>query len=177
MSLLPEYNLPETVARLVKFCEKVCDRGCCGIDAFDFSPLHVASYISAITGGMRDCDIAEWDERLAEVERATQIIEPNDDGFVCYIPNINHAFSRSLIEALIAEIRHSIRSAPVVVALSNHLASDTPVCKLIEDDWQRSQRKIQHGILPAAFVKFNWIGFIVKVLAAATICSLIKRLI
>jgi hypothetical protein len=332
MSLLPEYNLPENVARLVKFCEKVCDHGCCGIDAFDFSPLHVASYISAITGGVRDCDIAEWDERLAEVERATRILEPNDDGFVCYIPNINHAFSRShiealiaeirhsiraapevaalsnqlasvtpprkhiegawlpsltytyaygqetesmsqlpeyklpydiaglvdacrkscvsdcsgvdafdfsplhvasfilgdrgictrdmyyrdiaewverlaeverairilepnedgfvcyianlnqyisrsRIEALIAEIRHSIRSAPVVVALSNHLASDTPVCKLIEDDWQRSQRKIQHDILPAAFVKFNWIGFIVKILAAATICSLIKMLI
>ena len=103
MSHPPEYKLPENVAGLVEFCEKVCDRGCCGIDAFDFSPLHVASYISAITGGIRDCDIAEWDERLAEVERARQILEPNDDGFVCYIANLNQYFSRSRIEVLIAE--------------------------------------------------------------------------
>jgi hypothetical protein len=56
----PEIELPERLQYLVKYCEKACVAECCGIDAFDFSPLHIASYTES-----RDCALVSDSEPLA----------------------------------------------------------------------------------------------------------------
>ena len=141
MQLPTEYKLPEMLAGLVDYCEKTCLAACCGIDAFDFSPLHVASYISAFKGQIGENDVAEWEALLAEVESAIQTLEPNEDGLICYIANVGQYLRRAHIEVLIAEIRHSIRAAPEMLKRSNELASVTPAYKFIKDDLRRSPIK------------------------------------
>lgn len=70
--MLPEITLPDRLGSLVRYCEKNCVAECCGIDAFDFSPLHIASFLSAYTGRISDSDLIEW---AAELEKAKASIE------------------------------------------------------------------------------------------------------
>lgn len=35
---------------LIKYCETNCVAGCCGIDAYDFSPVHIASFLAQSSG-------------------------------------------------------------------------------------------------------------------------------
>jgi hypothetical protein len=63
-----EIALPERLKHLVRYCEKNCVAGCCGIDAFDFSPLHVASFLSAYTGRISPSDIEEWNAEITKAE-------------------------------------------------------------------------------------------------------------
>lgn len=61
MRKVPEIDLPDRLNYLVRYCEKNCVADCCGIDAFDFSPLHVASYLSAYSGEISEAIIQEWE--------------------------------------------------------------------------------------------------------------------
>ncbi|WP_432431564.1 DUF6331 family protein [Rhizobium leguminosarum] len=42
-----DIQLPPTVAALCKSCETICDKECCGIGAFSFSPLTINRALSA----------------------------------------------------------------------------------------------------------------------------------
>ena len=121
MTKLPEIALPDQLKYLVKYCEKSCDSGCCGIDAFDFSPLHVASYVSAFTHCISESDIARWESELEKAEESIADLLPNENGFICSVEGMNQYFRRADFEAFIAELRHSIRMSPKILDLSNQL--------------------------------------------------------
>lgn len=121
-----EITLPSRLEHLVKYCEKNCVAECCGIDAFDFSPLHVASYISSYSGGVSESDIAEWE---LELEKALQLIanlSPNANGWICSIKDINQYFTWDAFNSFVDELRHSIRMAPLILELSERLRTDSP---------------------------------------------------
>ena len=103
------------------YCEKRCVAGCCGIDAFDFSPLHVASYLSSFNGRITEHDIEEWESLLRKAERLTKELMPDGDGFLCSVEGMNQCFRRGDFESFIAELRHSIRVAPKMLETSNQI--------------------------------------------------------
>ena len=43
-------KLEPPLANLVARCQTMCVAECCGVDAYDFSPVHIASYITMYRG-------------------------------------------------------------------------------------------------------------------------------
>ena len=123
--MLPKITLPGRLSHLVKYCEMNCVAGCCGIDAFDFSPLHVASCASAFTGRISVSDIAEWEQQLTKAEELIKALTPDQDGYVCSIAEMNQCFTRESFASFIAELRHSIQVAPKILELSAQLRQST----------------------------------------------------
>jgi hypothetical protein len=117
----PEIVLPERLKHLVEYCQKTCDPGCCGIDAYDFSPLHVASYLSAYTNRISPSDIAEWEQELTKANELVRDLTPNADGFVCSVAGMNQYFTRQTFADFMEELRHSIQVSPQVLDFSERL--------------------------------------------------------
>ena len=116
-----EIELPERLRYLVKYCEKACVAECCGIDAFDFSPLHIASYISAYTRRIDENEIAAWEAEIHKAEEMVIGLPANDDGYVCSVADMNQYFRAAEFERFMAELRHSMRAAPRLLELSIEL--------------------------------------------------------
>jgi Family of unknown function (DUF6331) len=117
--------LPERLGYLVEYCEKSCVAGCCGVDAFDFSPVHVASYLCAFTGRITASDIADWEGQLSAAESLIHDLQPDANGYVCTIERLNQHFRRAEFEQFIDEIRRSIQLAPMLLEYSNQLEADS----------------------------------------------------
>jgi hypothetical protein len=117
----PEIAFPDRLQYLINYCEKSCVAECCGRDAFDFSPLHFASFLSAYTGQITEHDIGVWEQQVDLFEESVAGLTPNAEGFVCSIKGMNQFFRRDDLDALLAELRNSIRVAPQVVELSERL--------------------------------------------------------
>jgi hypothetical protein len=81
----PEYKFPPELAGLVNACEKNCEAGCCGIDAFVFSPLYVAAHMAAYQGHISDDDVAGMVKLVAEVETAARLMVPDRAGYICHV--------------------------------------------------------------------------------------------
>lgn len=45
-----QINLDCPLLGLIKHCETLCEAACCGVDAFDFSSIHFASFLTRYTG-------------------------------------------------------------------------------------------------------------------------------
>jgi hypothetical protein len=137
---VPELEVPERLGYLIKYCEKSCVAECCGVDAFDFSPLHVASCISAYTGAIDEQELAAWNGLIDEFERNLGALKTaGGAGLICVISSMNQLFTDEAIRALIAELRTSVAASPEVLALSNRLETPTHAWKLMKDfeDQQR----------------------------------------
>ncbi len=122
----PKYEFPPMLASLVRDCEKACVSGCCGISAYDFSPLYVAASISTYTGHVSESDIARLEEDLVAVENAARGMEENEDGFVCCNEAMNHYFTRKELLEMVTKIRHTIAAAPAMLERSAELAWKRP---------------------------------------------------
>jgi hypothetical protein len=121
MTKPPEIELPERLRYLVKYCEKACVAECCGIDAFDFSPLHIASYISAYTRRIDESEIAAWEAEIHKAKEMVIGLPAHEDGYVCSVAGMNQYFRAAEFERFMAELRHSIHAAPQLLALSIQL--------------------------------------------------------
>ena len=50
-------RLEPPLLSLIQNCETICVAACCGRDAFDFSPIHIASYLLRHTGRLSDTEV------------------------------------------------------------------------------------------------------------------------
>ena len=135
---VPELEVPERLGHLIKYCEKSCVAECCGVDAFDFSPLHIASCISAYTGAIDEQELATWNGLIDEFERNLHKIKPRE-GLVCVVSSMNQLFTMEAVRALIEELRTSLAAAPNILELSNRLETRTHAWQVMKefDDQQR----------------------------------------
>jgi Family of unknown function (DUF6331) len=120
--------LPPRLSGLVRSCETNCVAACCGIDAFDFSPLNCASFISSGSGAISAEELETWHgelDRLAQQAAGSELqndgVGPVGDAALCWIDALCHEFTRDTFAAWIAELRHNIAMAPQVLALSEAL--------------------------------------------------------
>lgn len=118
---LPELTPGANLASLIAACEAYCDHGCCGINAFHFSPLHVAAHMSALSGEIEAYRVQEVLEQLSALMAQAQALEPNENGFICSVAGTNEYFSWHKLQALAARIRWALESAPTVLACSDAL--------------------------------------------------------
>lgn len=117
------YHPPQRIAHLFAACEKACVKDCCGIGAFDFSPLNVASYIAAYKGDVSASDIADWHAELERFESEASVLPPNEFGWVCAIDELGDSFCAKGIRDLTAQLKHCVSVTPQICQLSRELAS------------------------------------------------------
>ncbi len=135
---LPELKIPERLQYLIKFCEKGCVADCCGICAFDFTPVHVASFLSTYTGIIRDPDINEWNAEIAKFESNFNALRTHGDGLVCVVPSMNQRFTAEAVRALLTELRSCVASSKQVFELSERLSEPVQAYKIMNDYRDRS---------------------------------------
>lgn len=136
------YQLSEPLAGLIRYCEKDCVADCCGICAFVFSPLHVASYLCTHTGRITAGVLASWEAEIAKFERETAALPPTPEGYVCVIESMNQYFTREDLAALVAELRHSLAAAPQLQAYSDELSFPTPTHAVVQASWERIRKTL-----------------------------------
>jgi hypothetical protein len=89
--------------------------GCCGIDAYDFSPVQIASYLALYKGVPSDDDIKTISNQLADTKtkygRAKKIT----------IEEMNQIFFEGQLNLLIEEITVNLHSAKDLIAQSEAL--------------------------------------------------------
>ena len=121
---VPKIRLPCRLKALIDACMKLCDSGCCGIDAYDFSPLHIASHLSAYTGVVSDSDINEINREIANLVDSVKDNPANAVGFVCLIEGMNQYFTKEALDDFAAKLRKNMRLAPKVLEFSNALQDE-----------------------------------------------------
>ncbi len=99
------------LAALIGACEKLCEAECCGVHAFDFSPVHVASHLSAYTGNIREADVVELRGELRDLMRAAEAIP---DGWMIGVAGMNQYFKLEELRALAADVGRCLDLAPAV---------------------------------------------------------------
>jgi len=113
--IAPQLEPQPRLRGLLDACQKTCVSDCCGIDAYDFSPLHVASYLSAFTGVVSGEDVQLIEQQLDALARASAGLGPDDDGFICSISGMNQYFTRDSFDAFIFRVKRGLHLAPRVI--------------------------------------------------------------
>lgn len=121
---IPTIQLSPDLQSLFAACETVCVAGCCGIDAFDFSPLRIAAYLTHSNTMISDTDIRQLEDELDSLLSQTESLEPDASGFICTIDGTNQLFTRETITELVRMIQRHVRLAPRVVAYSNQISQE-----------------------------------------------------
>jgi len=130
---LPELKVSEKLQSLIKACEKGCDAECCGICAFNFTAVHVASFLSTYTGAVRDSDVAEWNAEIDKMESSFNDLATVGDGLVCVIPSIQQSFTAEAVTALILELRASVAASKEVFELSERLSPPVKAYEIMNE--------------------------------------------
>lgn len=121
---LPELTPGPQLSGLIRACQKMCVADCCGVDAFDFSPLHVASYLAAWTGAISEPDMAAIHEEIEQLRAAALACTPDADGRICSVQHTNQLFTRESLAAALAQIESSVQLAPQVLEFADRLRED-----------------------------------------------------
>ena len=116
MTELPKLKPSPALANLLMACEKMCRQECCGIGAFDFSPLHVASHMASYKGSITEAEVAAMLGDLDQCLRVALSLGANDQGYLCSIEGINQNFSYAALASLHRTLAAAIRLAPQVLA-------------------------------------------------------------
>ena len=125
-AMLPTLELTASLKALFAACETYCVAGCCGIDAFDFSPLRIAAYLTLHTGSIVEDDLQKIDKGLNLLLSQAEPLEPDAEGFLCELEGTNQYFTRKTLEELILTIQRNSRLAEKVVAYSNEISQNEP---------------------------------------------------
>jgi pyruvate/oxaloacetate carboxyltransferase len=116
-------NLTPPLSNLIGRCQTICESECCGIDAYDFSPIQIASYLTMYTGGVEEPEIEKIKTQLNELSKVTKEKSIT-------IEDMNQIFSPSDLNSLIDEINQNLTVAINLIELSES---------------QRTERQIKAG--------------------------------
>jgi hypothetical protein len=106
-------KLEAPLLNLVTRCQTICEAECCGIHAYDFSPIHIASYLIMYRGKIDKEEISELNNQLEALKVNYGSSGASAKGVT--IDEMNQGFSGEEINSLAEEILENL-----VVAI--HLA-------------------------------------------------------
>ena len=109
-----EIKLEHPLKDLFNSCEKLCEVNCCGINAFDFSPIHIASFLIKYSARLDKQRLATTLEQLVELKRLANSA-PNAERMT--IIDANQHFTTDEFQNLIVEIQEGLERAVKVIEL------------------------------------------------------------
>jgi len=112
-------NLDYPLLGLIKNCETICVAACCGRDAFDFSPIHIASFLLRYSGCVEDDEIAKIRlqlDRLAEDSRQLPT-----EGRTISIAEMNQLFTREELAEFSTTISTALDHALQLISIAEQM--------------------------------------------------------
>lgn len=116
-------KLDQPLANLLNRCQTICVAECCGIHAYDFSPIHVASYLLMFRGLVDPSEVKQLRVQLAALKANYGTKGASARGVT--LDEMNQDFTAEEIDSLVNEIETNLE-----VAL-----------KLVEDSESKRYRK------------------------------------
>ena len=108
----------ENLLKLVSKCETLCDHECCGIYAYDFSPINIANYVTGCKGKISEREIVLIKETLNYlISEYSQISESASE---IVIKEINHTFTAEEIVLFASEIKCNLEVASELIEESEN---------------------------------------------------------
>jgi len=127
-----EITLPANIGALCETCETTCEKECCGILAFNFSPFNIIYHLTKIDERIRDSDVAEIREQIARITKKVGNLDRHADKVV--IAELNAIFTVDQLISLFDLID---------TALSDGCAIYSIHAKQIEQNEQKFSRIIR----------------------------------
>jgi len=106
---------------LVDACQVVCVPDCCGLDAYDFSPIYVSAHLSKWTGDILQDDITAIEDELQQLITASMEFEAGEHGFICSIEGLNQNFTEESLREFCDEVSLGMRLAEDVLRFATDL--------------------------------------------------------
>ncbi|QEG20195.1 DUF6331 family protein [Mariniblastus fucicola] len=102
--------LPSPLSDLVSYCEKLCVKECCGIEAFDFSPVHIASWLHQSRGEPTDKTVGLLNDQLEDL-RIRFGTGSSEEGYESDENEMNQFFSTAQVDQLADQIETNLKHA------------------------------------------------------------------
>jgi len=118
---IPELIISEELEATLLHCELTCVIGCCGIEAFDFSPLMLAHFF--VNRNWGDYSDAVTHHVRADLEQLLKIAESYPDSLdkVCYIKCLNTNFTKQSLISFLTEVLTNISRINNILNLSEDI--------------------------------------------------------
>jgi len=101
------------ILNLVRKCETVCEHECCGVYAYDFSPINIACYLMEHTVKAREAEVALIKDKLNNlISESSQLSEAATE---ISIEEINQKFTPEEILIFASEIKHNLEIAGLLI--------------------------------------------------------------
>jgi len=107
-------RLEDPLLNLVGRCQTICVAECCGIDAYDFSPVHIASYLLMWEGKPNEHNLIKLRGQLEAIKANYGSAATGSIGVT--IDDMNQGFSGLEIDNLIDEITANLNIALQICA-------------------------------------------------------------
>ncbi len=110
-----EIQMPPSLRALSKSCETICERECCGIEAYNFSPFNIIYHLTGWDASIRENHVATIRADLAEL---TKTVRNSKGGHTkITLADLNAILTENRLLALIDEIDSAVTSACNIYAL------------------------------------------------------------
>lgn len=111
---MTDIQLPPFFAALCKSCETICERECCGIDAFNFSPFNVIYHLTKWHACIRDSDVEKIRTELTDFAATLRSSGPHSERIV--LAELNAILTVNQMITLIANVDSAILEACAIYA-------------------------------------------------------------
>lgn len=107
-------NLEHPLASLINHCQTICVSECCGIDAYDFSPIHVASFLILWRGDIDPTELSKLREQIHSLR--DNFGQNGCLGSGVSIKKMNHSMTGAEVDAFASQLLAAIESALEIIA-------------------------------------------------------------
>ena len=114
-------EIEHPLSALIDSCERTCVADCCGIDAFDFSPLFAAAYLASHYGEIRNEDIISLRNQVCSLREQYCLKPLQDIEYVIQIKSMNQNFTSSGFSRFLDELEFAFENSKEVFEVSESL--------------------------------------------------------
>ena len=111
-------KLEPPLLNLVNRCLTICEPECCGVDAYDFSPIHIASYLTMYRGEIDNKDVTDVKNQLETLKTNYGSSGISSHGVT--IDEMDQCYSGEQIDVLVDEILVNLNIAIELVRHSEN---------------------------------------------------------
>lgn len=118
---MTEIQLPPNIRALCQTCETICEKDCCGVAAFSFSPFNVIYHLTKWEGRIRNESAETLRMELSELRSEISAANPTSERLI--FKELNAILTKAQALTLINEIETGIDDSCAIYA--SHAAQVT----------------------------------------------------
>jgi hypothetical protein len=101
--------------------------------SYDFSPLHMASYLSGVSGLVSDEDVRLIEQQLNTLAEEAERLVPDERGHICSIAGMNQYFTQHSLDELIVRVRNGVRLVPRVIHAVREIEEESAHSRIVRE--------------------------------------------